>query len=31
LLGLFVVGVYGALVLQPYLLTLYELAQWDWN
>lgn len=31
LLGLFVVGIYGALVLQPYLLTLYELAQWDWR
>jgi type II secretory pathway component PulF len=31
LLGVFVVGVYGALVLQPYFLTLREMSQWYWH
>jgi hypothetical protein len=31
MLGLLVVGVYAALILQPYFLTLHEIAQWDWN
>lgn len=31
LLGVLVVGVYAALILQPYFLTLHEISQWDWN
>ncbi len=31
LLGLIVVGAYGALIMQPYFLTLHELSQWDWR
>ena len=30
-LGVFVVGIYGALILQPYFLTLYEISRWDWR
>jgi general secretion pathway protein F len=30
-LGVFVVGVYGAFILQPYFLTLHEISQWDWH
>jgi general secretion pathway protein F len=30
-LGVFVVGIYGALILQPYFLTLYEISRWDWH